>query len=709
MSSPHPSPADTASAVSTSPASDPGRPELKVALVGNPNSGKSTIFNALTGENQHVGNYPGVTVERKEGFYSKGGLRIRFIDLPGTYSLTAHSLDEKIARDYIVKENPNVVVDIVDYSNLERNLYLTVQLLELNVPLVLVFNMSDVAEQNGVRYDLDLLSHALKAPIVPAVGHRRQGIDLIIAAIQTVASRAEQPAPPRIFYGKDLEAHLTGIIAGLKLEILPAARMTLRWIAVALLENDPEISELVHDEAVKEKVQQSAAQLEKLLGDAPDLIIVERRYAFIAGLCRRAAQSTLQSRLTMSDRIDRVMTHPWLGLPIFFGLMYLLFTLTFAVGAEPMGWIESLFGWLSGTVSGWWQPGSDSPLRSLLVDGIIAGVGGVLVFLPVILFLFLGIALLEDSGYMPRAAFIMDNLMQRLGLQGKSFIPMLIGFGCSVPAIMATRSIDNRRDRLVTMLIIPLMSCGARLPIFTLVIAAFFPTRIQGTMLFLMYLIGIALAIGLTKLLRTTLFRGPSLPLIMELPPYRVPSLRSVSVHTWERALQYLRKAGTLILTVSVVLWALASYPKPNHPVPATDANLVHAEALEHSFAGRLGKAMEPAIKLMGFDWRAGTAMIGAFAAKEVFVAQMGVVFAVGEQGSESGPLQEALRRTYTPLTGFVIMLFMLVATPCVATFAVTKMESGSWRWAFLQFGGLTALGYVLCVVVYQVGRLMGM
>ncbi len=427
-----------------------------------------------------------------------------------------------------------------------------------------------------------------------------------------------------------------------------------------------------------------------------------------------------------------VVTNRVLGIPIFLGLMYLIFHLTFTLGDPPMGWIEKLFGWLGGVVAGWWPEGSNSPLKSLLADGLIGGVGGVIVFLPNILLLFLAIAVLEDSGYMARAAFIMDRLMHKIGLHGKSFIPMLIGFGCSVPAIMATRTLENRRDRLTTMLVIPLMSCGARLPIYALIIPAFFPQAWHAPMLWIIYVIGILLAVGGAKLLRSTILKGESVPFVMELPPYRMPTLKSVLIHMGERGRLYLKKAGTIILGISIILWAMTTFPglpeeetaqfeKERNSIEAGEAdkgkrderlammdNQKKEMALRHSIAGRLGHALEPLLKPMGFDWKIGTALIGAFAAKEVFVAQMGIVYSVGEAGEESETLRERLKKTYTPLVGFCIMLFCLISAPCMATIAITKRESNSWKWALLQLGGLTGLAYVLTILVFQTGSLLG-
>jgi ferrous iron transport protein B len=428
-------------------------------------------------------------------------------------------------------------------------------------------------------------------------------------------------------------------------------------------------------------------------------------------------RSTIEIRHTASDRIDDVVTNRVLGIPLFLGMMYLVFHLTFTLGDPPMGWIEDFFGWLGGEVESWWAEGSDSPLRSLLVDGIIGGVGGVIVFLPNILLLFLAIAILEDSGYMARAAFIMDRLMHKIGLHGKSFIPMLIGFGCSVPAILATRSLDNRRDRLVTMLVTPLMSCGARLPLYALIIPAFFPQAWHASMLWTIYVIGIVLAVLSAKLLRSTLLKGESVPFVMELPPYRMPTVKGMLIHMWERGWLYLKKAGTVILGVSIVLWAMTSYPKKTtydrdyealDASPAEIEQAMQAEELAYTLAGRIGRGLEPILRPMGFDWKIGTALIGAFAAKEVFVAQMGIVYSVGEADEESDPLREQLRTSYTPLTAFCIMLFCLISAPCMATIAITRRESNSWRWALFQLLGLTVLAYVVTTLVFQVGSLAG-
>ena len=787
---------------------------IRVALAGNPNSGKTTIFNNLTGAHQHVGNYPGVTVEKKEGHCRHDGVEMNVVDLPGTYSLTAHSIEEIVARDFVIHQKPDVVVNILDASNLERNLFLATQLIELGTPLVLALNMSDVADERGVMIDAEKLSELLGAPAVRTVGHKRRGTEALLAAILEVVRRGEEAGKAaHVDYGGELEEEVARIQSLIEREGTDARDFNARWLAVKLLEEDADIRKKVVSPAVTAAVEKSARHIEAVFGDRPATIVAEHRYGFINGVCREAVQSTMEARLTMSDRIDSVVTHRALGLPIFLALMFLVFQLTFTIGDPLMGAIESAFGWLAGTMASWWPAGSESALKSLLVDGIIGGVGGVLVFLPNIMLLFLAIAFLEDSGYMPRAAFVMDRFMHKIGLHGKSFVPMLIGFGCTVPAIMATRTLDNRRDRLTTMMILPLVSCGARLPIYALLIPAFFPQAWQAPMLWIIYIIGIALAVLAAKLLRSTLLKGASVPLVMELPPYRIPTLRGVLIHMWNRTREYVKKAGTIILGIAIVMWFLTSYPKkkdfdqdyeartaqtqatrvakeqalktdlgagdsfpsefvsvlsdvesaradqeqvltegdidegsPEYlllqsahegrlaAIETTHPGMYAAavryldeieapfeselreiddaragETLAYTVAGRIGHGLEHVLRPLGFDWKIGTALVGAFAAKEVFVAQLGIVYAVGESDEQSDALRAQLHANYTPLVAFCIMLFCLVSMPCVATIAATRMESASWRWALLQLGGLTVLAYVITLVVYQAGRFVGL
>ncbi len=717
-----------------------------IALAGNPNSGKTTVFNAITGARQHVGNYPGVTVEKKAGAATHGDVRLEVVDLPGTYSLTAYSIEEVVARNFLLNDKPDVVVDIVDSSNLERNLYLATQLMELGVPLVLAFNMSDVAEGRGYNIDDDKLAELLGVPIVKTVGHKGKGITELLDAALAVARDGQAVASQRHpNYGSEIEPHLKQL-TGLVAEKCDKHRP--RWFAIKLLENDAETIKRLrqacpqHIEELLAEAERLRRHIESICGDAAEIILADRRYGFISGACTEAVTQSVEVRHERSDKIDSVMTNRYLGLPIFALLMFLVFQLTFFMGNPLVDLLDSGKGLLAEAVGGLWgESGADSVLRSLLVDGIIEGVGAVMVFTPLIMLLFLAIAFLEDSGYMARAAFVIDRLMHKIGLHGKSFIPMLIGFGCTVPGIMATRTLETRRDRLTTILVLPLMSCGARLPIYVLILGAFFPVntvlRLFGILpvtnhalwLFLIYIIGIALAIICAKIFRATLLKGEATPFVMELPPYRMPTLKGLAIHMWERTWLYIKKAGTIILAIVVVLWALAYWPKLGeeklvvfeqrraavqadaHPDKEQTAELLaeidaaeHEAKLEHSAIGRAGKTIAPVFKPCGFDWKISTATIGAFAAKEVFVGQMGVLYSVGDDvDEESVDLREKLAAKYTPLMGFCIMLFSLISMPCMVTVAVTVREAG-WRWALLQVTYLTALAWVLTTIVYQVG-----
>jgi ferrous iron transport protein B len=682
--------------------------KITVALAGNPNSGKTSIFNMLTGARQHVGNYPGVTVEKKTGVCNYKGYEITVVDLPGTYSLTAYSVEELIARNFIIEEKPDVVVDIVDASNIERNLYLATQLIEMNVPLVLAFNMSDIAKRNGLIFDTDQLSKLLEAVIVATIGNKGKGKAQLLDAIVQTAQHGRAERTHKVSYGEEIETELDALKTVLEDE---EAELTRKygpeWLAIKLLEDDTEINTKVHSEKALDSAKGSINHLRSIFGEEPSIIIADRRYGFISGACQETIKSTIESRHSASDMVDAVVTNRILGLPIFLLLMYIVFFLTFKIGDYPMGWLEWFFNWLGSTITAFWPPGAESWLKSLLVDGVIAGVGGVVAFLPNILLLFLAISVLEDTGYMARAAFIMDNIMHKIGLHGKSFIPMLIGFGCSIPAIMGTRILENRRNRFTTIMVIPLMSCGARLTIYALIIPAFFPEKWRGPMLWLIYLIGIVLAVIAAKVLRLTIFRGETTPFVMELPPYRMPTFKAVCLHMWQRGWMYLKKAGTIILGISIILWAAMSYPKPStESLAGLTTEQAQEAKLTYSFIGRIGQTIEPALKPLGFDWKIGTALVGATAAKEVFISQLGIVYAVG---SDEHPetLRQKLQANYTPLTAFCIMLFCLISTPCIATIVTTGRETNSWRWALFQFFGLTALAYVITLIVYQLGSLI--
>jgi len=711
------------------PAALPAK-EIRVALAGNPNCGKTSLFNALTGARQHVANYPGVTVERRTGSYESEPLSVEVVDLPGTYSLSSLSPDERVAQDELVA-GPDVVVVVADSTQLERNLVLLAQIMQTGLSPVLCLNMADEARAAGQKLDLALMEKLLGFPVVETVGHRGQGTSELRTAI---ASAAGRQAPPgnRLVLGETMDRALAAIRPLLPKDGAPIFRSD--WMATRLLAGDPEYTERVAAMTSGTlAVAEAARQRERIEARAKVDIAVfvsERYFGFVDGLLRevRTAASRVDAR-QLTDRIDALLVHRWLGLPIFALVMYVIFWLTFTVGEAPMNWIEAAVRFLSVRLGGLWPAGSTSPLRSLLVDGVVGGVGGVIVFLPNIVLLFLGLAFLEDTGYMARAAFLTDRLMHRFGLHGKSFIPMLSGFGCSVPGIMATRTLENHRDRLVTMLVLPLMSCGARLTIWMLLIPAFFPPSWRAPMLWFIYAVGIGLALVLARLLRKTLLRGDDAPFVMELPPYRMPTLRSVLLKLVERAGMYLRKAGTTILGISILLWAATAFPKPRHyrvdeQVSATATTTMArrmsgeeiarkraAEDLEYSVAGRIGHGLEPVFRPLGFDWKILTAMVGAFATKEIFVAQMGIVYSIADGGKEGEKSNEGLRavlaRDYSPLVGLSMMLFLLIGTPCMATGAVTRKESGKWRYALLQLGGLTVIAYVISLVVYQVGRLI--
>jgi ferrous iron transport protein B len=692
----------------------PAKPEFRAALGGNPNAGKTTLFNALTGGQHHVANYPGVTVTAKEGLMLHNGHSTSLIDLPGTYSLAAYSPDELVARNYVLDQHPDVVISICDASNLERSLYLAVQFMELRVPMILVLNKSDLAMRAGHIFDIKILERLLGIPIVPTSAHREEGIQELKDAILNIELREDRPLPVSVTYGREIEAELTRLTPIANQAASHLSRDP-RWVALKLLEKDAYVRNRLTGECGKDgaslltQAGEAIGRIEKHFGDRSEIVIADQRYGFISGACQEAVTKTSEVRHDTSDRIDDIVTSELLGVPIFLMLMYLLFKLTFALGAPPMALIEAIIGWLGSFVASLWPSGTDNAMCSLLVDGIIGGVGGVLVFLPNIALLFVGIAFLEDSGYMARGAFIMDRFMHKIGLHGRSFIPAVVGFGCTVPAIMATRALENKRDRLTTMLVLPLMSCGARFPIYTLFIAAFFPQNWRAPILMGIYLLGIALAALLAKLLRKTLLKGDTSLFVMELPPYRMPTPRGILAHTWERTRQFIRKASTVIVVASCILWVLTNYPKPDaEQLQGLSASEQQSIELSTSVAGLIGHAMEPIMRPIGFDWKTSTALIGAFAAKEIFVAQLGIVYALGEADEDSSTLRQRLRENYSPLQALCIMIFCLISIPCVATLATMKSESGAWRWPLLQFSGLTVLAYLVTLALYQGGTFLG-
>ncbi|MCD6443368.1 MAG: ferrous iron transport protein B [Thermotogae bacterium] len=666
--------------------------EIIVALAGNPNVGKTTIFNALTGSHQHTGNWPGVTVEKKEGYFEHGEYTVKVIDLPGVYGLTAYSIDERIARDFLIHNRPDVVVVIVDSTNIERNLYLALELLEMGVNVVIDLNMIDDAKKGGIDIDSKGLSKYLKTPVVETVAVKKQGIAELREAI--IEASKDESTSSVIKYPADFEEHIREIENVLKTH-LPRFDYPLRWTAIKLLEQDAEIIEFVREELkdnwkdLSTELVRVITYLEKKYNDDISAIISQLRYAVVHGITKefvkRKSTLNLKKRMVLTDRLDKIFTNRVLGIPIFLFLMWLTFQLTFSVGGIFADWIDSFFGWIADSIGNYLQNhGISNLVISLINDGIIGGVGTVLVFLPNIFLLFLAIAFLEDSGYMARAAFVVDKFMHAMGLHGKSFIPMILGFGCNVPAIMATRTIESEKDRIITVLINPLMSCSARLPIYTLFASAFFPKN-QGLVIFSIYLIGIVLAVFMTKIFNVTFFKGETSLLIMELPPYRFPSLKNTFGEAGRRSSIFLKKAGTIIFIVVMILWLLASLP------PGVEY------ASEDSIAGILGKAIAPIFKPAGFGfWQAGVALLFGTMAKEVVVGTFGALF--GE-----ATLADTLKNTFTPLSAYSFMLFSLIYTPCIATIAVIKRETG-WKGAILSLIYLPLLAYIVSVGVYQVG-----
>lgn len=783
--------------------------QIRIALAGNPNCGKTTMFNNITGAKQHVGNYPGVTVEKKEGHTNFDGQELLFIDLPGTYSLTARSLDELVARNVIVNDNPDVIVNVLDASNLERNLYLAAQLLELEKPMVIALNMSDVAEEMGIKYDLKKMAEMTGATIVNTVGRTNIGTKELLEATVSVAASKKAPGVT-INYGDLLEGKIAELVDLLK----EAGTVTypLRWIAVKLLEKDADVIGKVMRFDNTEAVIQKAEAIREEIKNQVDLDVVfqEYRHRFaveVYNTCLTQAPTQLETR---SDRYDKILTHRILGLPIFMVVMWLLFNFVNTVGAIPQGWIEDGFTALQAWVVTVIPEGQ---LQSLISDGIIAGVGAVLSFVPLILLLFLGISFLEDTGYMARAAFVIDRVMRACGLHGKSFIPLLLGFGCSVPSVMGARILDNYKDRMVTILITPFMSCSARLPVYTLFAAAFFPPEWAGTVVFGVYALGIVFGIVFAKIFRKYLFAGEAEPFVMELPPYHLPTLKATLTHMFERGIMYLKKAGTFILAASILVWFITTYPMDVEYSKDYDAlhdqvaqtyemkdaeTLAHfgittdeqkdqvneivdnmkstvqdataqaeaaqeaapeieveddseapelfndikdenkdlfpaawamyknsanldaendkldkeqaSEKLEQSYAASFGKAINPVLEPLGFDWKMGVSLVAGLAAKEVVVSTLGTIYAVGGDTDHPQALTDYLQNDphFTPLIALTLMLFILIYPPCIAALAVIRRETGSWKWMLFMFFYENAFAWIACFIFYNIGLALG-
>lgn len=681
---------------------------INIALVGNPNCGKTSFFNRATGLRERVGNYSGVTVDAKQGVFHHNGYTINLIDLPGTYSITEYTPEEIYVRKYITEHHPDLVLNVVDASCLERNLFLTTQLIDMNIRVVMALNMYDELTDEGAQLDYGYLGQLLGIPIVPTTASKGIGInDVLDKIIAVFEDQAEEARHVHINYGTEIEQAISRI----KWEVAPNKGVTdelaPRYVAIKLIEDDRITKDFLmtvpNYDRILEVAQKEIQRLEKDYKEDTRTIITNAKYGFIRGALQETFKTGEKDKRQLTSAIDTLLTHQWLGFPFLLFFMWLMFQTTFTLGSYPMDWIESGVEWLGNWVAGIMPEG---PLNDLLVDGVIAGVGGVIVFLPNILILFFFISLMEDTGYMARAAFIMDRVMHKIGLHGKSFIPLLIGFGCNVPAIMATRTLESRRDRIITMLITPFMSCSARLPVYILLVSAFFQ-RNQGLVLLSVYLVGILLAIFTSILLKKTLFAKSSVPFVMELPPYRMPTMRNTTIHMWSKAGQYLRKMGTIILFASVLIWALGYYPLKSESVD-------QSEHLENSYIGQLGKGVEPVIEPLGFDWKMGVSIITGLAAKEIVVSSMGILYHAGENTDENSPslisniqAQEnaAGEKVFTPLVAYTFMLFILIYFPCMAVIAAIRKEAG-WKWAIFTIFYTTGLAWIVSFCVYQIGRM---
>lgn len=715
------------------------RRTINVALVGNPNCGKTSLFNIASGAHEHVGNYSGVTVDAKEGFFDFQGYHFRIVDLPGTYSLSAYTPEELYVRKHIIEETPDVIINVADSSNLERNFYLTTQLIDMNVRMVIALNMYDELESSGNKLDYIKLSQLIGVPMIPTVCRRGEGIDQLFHVIIGIyeggdflsqkgeirseiledlrdwhktyvpdhefgSHKEEEDARPRgymrhihINHGPELERSIEEVKKAISQNEDIRHKYSTRFLSIKLLENDKEIenfiSTLPNGKEIIAIRNKETLRIRKVMNEDSEQAITDAKYGFITGVLKETFTDNHLEKEQTTRVIDSIVTHRIWGYPIFFLFLYIMFEGTFVLGDYPMQGIEWLVDQLGNLIR---NNMAEGPLKDLLIDGIIGGVGGVIVFLPNILILYFFISILEDSGYMARAAFIMDKIMHRMGLHGKSFIPLIMGFGCNVPAIMATRTIEDRKSRLITMLVNPLMSCSARLPIYLVMIGAFFP-NCASFMLLCIYTAGILLAVIMARIFSKFLVKGEDSPFVMELPPYRMPTSKSIMRHTWEKGAQYLKKMGGIIMIASIIIWFLGYYPQH-------DAYESVAEQQENSYIGQIGKAIEPVIKPLGFDWKLGIGLISGVGAKELVVSTLGVLY-TNEGDVENVNLSN--RIPITPLVALAYMLFVLIYFPCIATFAAIKQESGSWKWAIFTAGYTTGLAWLVAFTVFQIGSLI--
>ena len=715
------------------------RRTINVALVGNPNCGKTSLFNIASGAHEHVGNYSGVTVDAKEGFFDFQGYHFRIVDLPGTYSLSAYTPEELYVRKHIIEETPDVIINVADSSNLERNFYLTTQLIDMNVRMVIALNMYDELESSGNKLDYIKLSQLIGVPMIPTVCRRGEGIDQLFHVIIGIyeggdflsqkgeirseiledlrdwhktyvpdhefgSHKEEEDARPRgymrhihINHGPELERSIEEVKKAISQNEDIRHKYSTRFLSIKLLENDKEIenfiSTLPNGKEIIAIRNKETLRIRKVMNEDSEQAITDAKYGFITGALKETFTDNHLEKEQTTRVIDSIVTHRIWGYPIFFLFLYIMFEGTFVLGDYPMQGIEWLVDQLGNLIR---NNMAEGPLKDLLIDGIIGGVGGVIVFLPNILILYFFISILEDSGYMARAAFIMDKIMHRMGLHGKSFIPLIMGFGCNVPAIMATRTIEDRKSRLITMLVNPLMSCSARLPIYLVMIGAFFP-NCASFMLLCIYTAGILLAVIMARIFSKFLVKGEDSPFVMELPPYRMPTSKSIMRHTWEKGAQYLKKMGGIIMIASIIIWFLGYYPQH-------DTYESVAEQQKNSYIGQIGKAIEPVIKPLGFDWKLGIGLISGVGAKELVVSTLGVLY-TNEGDVENVNLSN--RIPITPLVALAYMLFVLIYFPCIATFAAIKQESGSWKWAIFTAGYTTGLAWLIAFTVFQIGSLI--
>lgn len=678
---------------------------IRVALVGNPNCGKTSLFNIASGSHEHVGNYSGVTVDAKEGNFEYGGYKFVIVDLPGTYSISGFSPEELYVRRNLVEETPDIVVNVVDSSNLERNLYLTTQLIDMNLRVVMALNMFDELKARGDELDIKTLGHLLGMPLVPTVSKSGEGIhDLFDKVIELYENPDPQIARHiHINHGPELEQSIDRVKLAIQKNEDIRYKYSTRYLAIRFLENDKEVAGIIDtlpnkDEIIAARFEEQK-RFEAIMGVSTESAIIDAKYAFVKGALTETYRpgKIKREHRSLTDKIDAIVTNKWLAFPIFFLLLYIVFFGTFTLGEYPMQWIDWLVARFSDFISSIMP---DGMVKDLVTDGIIGGVGSVLVFLPNIVLLYFFISLLEDSGYMARAAFIMDRMMHKMGLHGKSFIPMIMGFGCNVPAIMATRTIESRKSRLITTLIVPFMSCSGRLPVYLLIVGAFFPH--YGSLVLLgIYVLGIALAIITAKVM-SRFFKDDDLPFVMELPPYRVPTSKSILRHTWEKGKQYLHKITGIILISSIIIWFLGYFPNHNKYEDKVTQQ-------ENSYLGYIGKAIEPVLEPLGFDWQMGVGILSGVAAKELVVSSMGVMYSIDEDvesGSGETRLQQALLNSISPAAALAFMVFVLLYFPCIATFGAIMAETGGWKWPLFSAVYTILVAWVMAFAVYRVALL---